>query len=382
MASEDRSSILIVGAGGAFGAKVAELLARGGETDLVLAGRRLAPLEAQAASLAATIGRPVRAVALDANRTTADDIARLGVDILINASGPFQTDSYDLARAAIGASCHYIDLADARRFVVGFRKLDEAARAAGVLAVSGASSVPGLSSAVVSHHREAFAGVDRIDIAISPGNSFDPGVATVSSVLGGVGQPIRVLDGEDWRTVYGWQGLRRASFGRAGRRWLGYVDVPDLEILPAHVAGVRAVRFQAGLEIAFFHLGVWAASWLVRAGLVRSLAPLAPALLAIKRRVSWLGSDRGGMIVELRGLGRDGDPMAMTWLLEAGSGHGPYVPALTAVALAKRLASGAEKRHGAFPCHAMVRLADILAEAEGLDIVCTADEKALPSRRA
>lgn len=382
MRPRERSSVLIVGGGGVFGARVAELLARGRALDVVLAGRRLAPLEGQAASLSAATGRPIRAVALDANGATSDDIVRLGVSIVVNASGPFQTGSYALAEAAIGASCHYIDLADARLFVTGIRHLDAAARAAGVLAVSGASSVPGLSSAVVAQYACAFASLDEIDIAISPGNAFDPGIATVSSVLGGVGQPIRMRRGGAWTTVYGWQGLRRVSFGKAGRRWLGHVDVPDLELLPQHVPGVRTVRFQAGLEVSFFHLGLWAASWLVRAGLVRSLAPLAQGMLAVKRRLSGLGSGRGGMLVELSGAGHDGAPKALTWRLEALSGHGPYVPTLTAVALTRRLASGAETRTGAFACQAVVPLADILSETHGFDITATAHEKTLPSRNA
>ena len=103
-----------------------------------------------------------------------------------------------------------------------------------MLAVTGASSVPGLSSAVVAHHREVFARLDSIDIAISPGNAFDPGVATVASVLGGVGQPMRMLDRYAWRTVHGWQGLKNVDFGDAGRRWVGYVDVPDLDLFPTH----------------------------------------------------------------------------------------------------------------------------------------------------
>ena len=381
MSPPDRYSILIVGGGGAFGARLAELLARDPVMEPVLAGRRLAPLETQAASLAAVSGQAVRAVALDAMAATADDVARLGVSAVINASGPFQAGSYDLAKAAIGAGCHYIDLADARAFVTGFSQLDAEARSAGVLAVSGASSVPGLSSAAVAHHADAFARLDEIDIAISPGNAFDPGVATVSSVLGGVGQPIRMPEGGTWKTVYGWQGLRRARFGKAGPRWLGYVDVPDLELLPEQIETARTVRFQAGLEVSVFHLGLWAASWLVRSGMARSLAPLAPGLLAVKRRLSRLGTDRGGMMVVLRGIGHDSSPKTLTWLLEALNGHGPYVPTLTSVALARRLASGAETRTGAFACQAIVPLADILAEAKGFDIFATAHEKTLPSRR-
>ena len=373
-----RFSILILGSAGAFGAKIAALLSSDDRLDLVLAGRTAARLAAQADALSTVAGGRVRTAVLDAHRTSADDLMRLGVDLVINASGPYQGRDYGLARAAIAARCHYIDLADARDFVVGFATLDENAKAAGVLAVSGASSVPGISSAVVAHHRDAFERLHTLDIAISPGNSFDPGIATVESVLGGVGRPIRVLRDGAWRTVYGWQGLRRSEFGDAGWRWLGYVDVPDLEILPARVPDLETVRFQAGLEVSMFHLGLWLASWPVRWGLVSSLAPLAAGLLAVKRRLRRLGSDRGGMSVAMRGIGREGAPRAITWLLVARSGHGPFVPALTAAALARRLASGVETPRGAMACHDVVRLADIVAEAKGLDITYITHETALP----
>ncbi|WP_296201582.1 saccharopine dehydrogenase NADP-binding domain-containing protein [uncultured Hyphomicrobium sp.] len=379
-----RFPILIVGGTGAFGARIAELLARDAAIEVILGGRTRGALDAQARVLSGASGRSTGIAVLDATQVCGDDIAKTGAALVINASGPFQTSDYRLAQAAIAAPCHYIDLADAPEFVTRFPSLDSAARAADVLAVSGASSVPGLSSAVVSQHRAAFSRLERLDIAISPGNAFDPGVATVASVLGGVGQPLRMLDGGAWRTVYGWQGLERVDFGAAGTRWAGYVDVPDLVLFPAHDAGLPTggpglgtVRFQAGLEVAAFHLGLWAASWIVRSGLVRSLAPLAPALLRIKRSFAGLGSDRGGMVVSMSGTGVDGERKTLRWLLVARSGHGPYVPALASVALARRLASGLETRRGAHACFGLVGLDAMLAEARHLDIACTLEEKPL-----
>jgi len=375
MATDNKGfSVLVAGGAGAFGARVAELLITSGGVEIVLAGRTRASLEAEANALHRRLGHRVRTAVLDAEGVSARDLVRLGVALVINASGPFQTGSYRLARAAVEAGCHSIDLADARGFVTGIVELDAAAREKNVLVVSGASSVPGLSSAVVAHHRGAFRALDEIDIAISPGNSFDPGVATVRSVLGGVGQPIRLLRDGAWQTVHGWQGLRRETFADLGRRWVGYVDVPDLDLFPANDGDLRTVRFQAGLEVSLFHLGVWCASWLVRSGLVPSLAPLAPSLLAAKRRLRWLGTDRGGMIVKMAGTGPDGAPKRLRWSLVALSGHGPYVPALASVAIAKRLASGAETRRGAMACFAVAPLDDILAHARGLDIACHVSE--------
>lgn len=375
----DAFPIAIIGSTGAFGSRIAELLVRDPSIDLVIAGRTLSSLDEQARALSEVMCRPVRRVVLDADGADAGDIARLGARLVINASGPYQGSDYRLARAAIAARCHYVDIADARGFVTGFGALDAVARDAGVLAVSGASSVPGLSSAVVLQLRPSFATLDALDIAISPGNAFDPGVATVASVLGGVGQPLSMLRDGARRTVHGWQGLARRSFGEAGWRWLGYVDVPDLDLFPARDAGLKTVRFRAGLEVSLFHFGLWCASWLVRSGVVRSLAPLAPGLLAVKRALTWLGSDRGGMVIIMDGTGLDGRRKRATWLLVAKSGHGPFVPALASVALAKRLASGAEMRRGATACYGVVSLDNILAEAAGLDITCTTHEEALPS---
>jgi saccharopine dehydrogenase-like NADP-dependent oxidoreductase len=58
-----------------------------------------------------------------------------------------------------------MDLADGRDFVANFAaQVDASAKAAGVLAVSGASSVPGLSSAVVDHLSKSLLRVNSISI--------------------------------------------------------------------------------------------------------------------------------------------------------------------------------------------------------------------------
>ena len=88
-------------------------------------------------------------LSLDATSATAPRPATLAATVLINASGPFQQQDYRLARACIAAGCHYIDLADARAFVTGIGVARRAKPARRVSVVSGASSVPGLSSAAV-----------------------------------------------------------------------------------------------------------------------------------------------------------------------------------------------------------------------------------------
>jgi Saccharopine dehydrogenase NADP binding domain len=369
------SCILVIGGYGAFGARVCELLAHTPDLEVMVAGRRGDAAAGYAAQLARTAKAAVSHAVLDAQTASARDIRTLAATVLINASGPFQAQTYGLARACIGAGCHYIDLADARAFVSGIAQLDGEARAAGVSVISGASSVPGLSSAVVDAYAGELAALDAVDIGISPGNSFDPGEATTASILGEVGKPYTALAGGRRQTVHGWQGLRRHRFPQIGARWMSNVEVPDLDLLPAHYPALQTARFNAGLEVGLFHLGLWGLAWLVRAGLVRDAGRLAAPLLAAKRRLRILGSDAGGMFVTLYGRDARGQPRTIEWTLIARSGDGPYVPAIASVILAKRLAAGTGPAPGARPCFALFSPADFAAEVADLEIDCTIERR-------
>src|SRR5690606_6736482 len=113
----------------------------------------------------------MRALRLDIDDSGfAPALAATDADLLIHTAGPFQGRDYAVARAALAAGMHYIDLADGRAFVAGFDTLDAEARRAQRRAVTGASSVPGLSAAVVAAHLHRFSRLELVDAAISPGN--------------------------------------------------------------------------------------------------------------------------------------------------------------------------------------------------------------------
>jgi hypothetical protein len=109
-------------------------------------------------------------------------------------------------------------------------------------------------------------------------------------------------------------------------------------------------------------------SWLVRGGLLRKPERLAVPLLRLKHALRFLGSDVGGMAVTLEGTGRDGRPKCIDWRLIARRGHGPYIPAMPSVILAKRLLAGTVAQRGAMPCLGLFTLADFVAEVADLDI--------------
>jgi hypothetical protein len=237
-----------------------------------------------------------------------------------------------------------------------------------VLAVSGASSVPALSAAAIDGMRPAFGRIERIEIGLSPGNRAPRGPAVIAAFLSYTGRPFTRWENGDWRTVYGWQDLRRRVIDGLGGRWLSACDVPDLVLFPERYPGVATVTFHAGLELGVLHLGLWLLAFLPRLGVVRSLSGLAAFAQFLGRATRRLGSDRGGMSVTLAGRDRAGDALTQRWSLVAGAGHGPFVPATPAVLLAAKLARGALAERGARPCLDLFSLEEFRAEVADLDI--------------
>jgi saccharopine dehydrogenase-like NADP-dependent oxidoreductase len=357
--------VVLIGAGGVFGSRIARQLADDPRFRLTLAGRQQASL----AVLRDSLGDPsVQQAALDvAASGLAEALAALQPQLVIHAAGPFQAQDYRVAEACLACGSDYVDLADGRDFVSGIGRLDGRAREAGRLLVSGASTVPALSSAVVDGLRPRFAALETIGHAISPGNRTPRGDATVAAILGYCGRPLRLWRDGRWQRGRGWMSTRCQTFP-FGRRWVGLCDVPDLELFPLRYPGVREVAFRAGLELKRLHFGTLAAAWLVRLGLVRDLARYAPLLRRLSERFLDAGSDVGGMVVELAGRDAQGRPLRLRWSLSAAAGHGPQIPATPAVVLARKLADGQLPSRGAMPCMGLFALEEVLAALDGFAV--------------
>lgn len=356
-----------------FGARVAERLARDHCHRVVIAGRSGEKARAAASTLAARVGSDVEHAPLDASAPDRDGLARLKPRVVVNASGPFQAQDYALARAAIAVGAHYVDLADARAFVVGISALDQSARAAGVLVTSGASSVPALAAAIIDAELDGFGRLERIEHGITPASGYDPGLATTVSIIGGVGKPMQVWRDGGWQTAHAWQGLERVAIPGLGHRWMSRCDVPDLTIFPARYAGVETVEFKAGLDVPVFQLGLWLLAAFVRAGAVRHADRLASPLTRVKQHLRFLGGTSGGLVVRLTGYNRDGQPRRRTIGLVVRDNEGPHVPAIPPVVVARKLLSGALKAQGATACVGFMTLDEFKLEATGLplDIIAT-----------
>lgn len=362
----NKHTILVLGGYGNFGQPICRALASVPSIKLLVGGRNLVKSRQFAQEVVAD---PNAGIQIDHTSPDFSDVLiRHRVNTVIHTAGPFQGQEYSVARACIKAGCHYLDLADAREFVTGITRLDSEARAKNLLVVSGASSVPGLSSAVVNHFLPEFGQLHSIRHGISTG-AKTPGIATMRAVLSYSGKPFRRLENGKWVVTHGWQDLNRKSFPEPiGERWFGSCDVPDLELFPKYYPTVNTVTFHAGLGITASHYATWLLSWMVRGGLIRNLVTFAAVLHGISRKVESLGTAYSGMRVELSGTDPSGKPMKRLWFLIAGSNHGPQIPCGASIVLATKLANGKLDVRGAMPCVGLVNLEEYMSALAGLDI--------------
>lgn len=364
--------VLIIGGYGNFGSYIARSLASDDRVQLLIGGRSIERAALFAKQLDAV--QPAKAQAIDIFADLPEAFARIAPDIVIHTTGPFQTQDHRVARACIANGCHYVDLADARDFVATIDALDAEARQRNVLAVSGASSVPCLTAAVIDHYRAGFARLETVDYGISAAQQTNRGLATTSAVLSYVGKPFTTLLDGAMQTVVGWQDMHGEHYPELGLRLFGNCDIPDLSLFPSRYPGLRTLRFAAGHELKILHVGTWLLSWLVRTGLIRSLADHAAGLLKLAFLFDPLGGSRSGFHMFLSGIGRDGKPRTVRFFIVARSGHGPYIPCIPAILLTRKLARDELSVRGAMPCLDLITLDEYLAALDGLDISIYRDE--------
>ena len=352
--------VLVIGAGGVFGSRLCEGLLRSG-FEVVAAGRDIGRAEAAAARLRALFpGVVAQDAAMDTATLTPEALKATGAAIVADAAGPFQGAEPATARAAIAAGLDYVDLADGREFVTAFPALDAAAKAAGVVALTGCSSTPALSNAVLDRLTDGWREVAAVEAAISPGARAPRGLSVMRAILSWLGRPVRVFEGGGWTTRTGWSGLYRRDFGRAGRRTVSLCDTPDLDLFPARFQPRERALFLAGLEPWPAHLGAWGLARLVE--LLRfDPVPLAGLLVRLSGWAAAFGSDRGAMRVEAVGVDGEGRKARAVWRLVAEPGEGPVTPSLPALAAIKAIAAG-RVAAGARACVGVLTLEDIVAE--------------------
>jgi hypothetical protein len=342
--------VVVLGGAGNFGARIVRGLLQDRNIELISAGR--------SAQRVAGAGQVSTAMLDVAAADFAARLAALAPGLVVHCVGPFQGQDYRVAEAALAAGAHYLDLADGRGFVANFASANHAAaRTAGRCAISGASTLPALSGAVLDRLCADLQPQD-IDICIAPGQRAPRGAATLGAVLSYLGRPVQVWEEGTWRRRTGWMDLRRVPLGFA-TRWAALCDVPDLELLPRRYPQLRSARFHAALEFGIEHMALWLLAGLRRTGLPLPVVRWSVALNGMAGWLDALGGEWGGMRVSVLGQQVDGRKLRRTWFLTAPAIDGPEIPCMAAILLARRIAVGKAPGPGAMACMGLLELDEV-----------------------
>jgi hypothetical protein len=353
--------VVVLGGRGNFGVRICRALALDAGISVLAAGRRA--------------GSDVQ---LDL--AAPDFAARLreaSPQIVIHCAGPFQGQDYRVAKAALAAGAHYLDVSDGRSFVARFGKeLNGEAHAARRLALSGASTLPALSAAVLDDLAPQFRSLEEVRIAIAPGQRAPRGAATLEGVFTYAGRSFKWLSGGEWRDAWGWQELTRLRFARMGTRWAAACDVPDLELVPLRYPSLRTVEFRAALELSIQHFFLWLAAGLRRIGVPAPIERWAKPLDRVASLLNGFGGEQGGMFVSLVGTRADGARRRIEWHLTAPARDGPEIPCMAAILLARKLSRGEIAERGAYACTGFLALRDFEPEFARWGITTAIEEYA------
>jgi hypothetical protein len=352
--------ILILGGYGVFGGRLAELISDVVGLELIICGRNLKRARGFCAQYS---GRAtVRPFQLD-RREIMKGLHDLKPDLVVDASGPFQDygdQRYDVILACLAAKTDYLDFADAADFVFGVSQFDEEAKRVGIFVLSGVSSFPVLSAAVL---RDIAKSMDIVSVegGIAPSPFAGIGLNVMRAVVSYAGAPVKLLRHGEQSHGIGLAESMRFTVAVPGKLPLrntrfSLVEVPDLQVIPPEHAAMTDIWMGAGPVPELLHrvLNVLAkARALFR---LPSLEPLSWLFYKVLNAMKF-GEHRGGMFVRARGK-QDGHSIERSWHLLAEGDDGPYIPSMAIEAIVRKMNRGEKPAPGARPGTHALELAD------------------------
>src|SRR5262249_13106053 len=273
-------------------------------------------------------------------------------------SGRFQSypgDPYGLVAACLALGIDYLDLADGSDFVDGIAQFDAAAQTRGVAILSGVSSFPVLTAAVVRRLAQGMSPpltrLDSVAGGIAPSPYAGVGLNVIRAIASYAGKPVRLV--RDGRAAFG-RGLietRHFTIAPPGGLPLrptlfSLVDVPDLQALPGLWPELKSVWMGAGPVPRILHRAFNLSARAVSLGLLRSLGAFAPLMHAAINVLRW-GEHRGGMFVAVEGTDADGRRTARSCNRVGEGADGPLIPSMAVEAITRRRLAGQRPAPGA-----------------------------------
>lgn len=352
--------LLILGGYGAFGGRLAQLLADCADVEMLIAGRSAG--KAAAFCKAFADAASVTPLTLDRADITAA-LYEQKPDIVIDASGPFQdygADPYAVVRACLATRTNYLDFADAADFVFGISQFDADAKEAGIFVLSGVSSFPVLTAAVLREFEKTMT-IETVSGGIAPSPYAGIGLNVMRAVVGYAGGPVKLWRNGRTHVARGLAESRRYTIAPPGllplcNRRFSLVDVPDLQVLPPEHPTLREIWMGAGPVPESLHrlLNLLAKS---RGHLnLPSFAVLSPLFYRVLNLMKF-GEHRGGMFVHATGA-QNGAAFEQSWHLLAEGDDGPFIPSMAIEAIVRAALAGDMPEPGARPATHALTLAD------------------------
>jgi len=359
--------VMVLGGYGTFGSRITRALCKKG-FHVIINGRHFHQAQALKHSiLEDDFSAQVTVSCFDVYSQLNLRLKKMKPKLVIHTCGPFQGQDSYIAQTTIKAGIHYIDLSDDRGYVQKMMTLNDLAHTNGVMAITGASTVPALSSAVLAHVQDkyAIARFKAVKIGISPGQKTARGLATTQAVLSYIGKALKPWPGSQ-KKRYGWQDTYLQEYPNINSRLMGNCEAPDLDCLHEHF-NIEQLTFSAGMESKLLHRFIWLCSWLIRLGLPIKLKNHAPLLLKNSRWFDLLGTEDGGMHVEfVVALGKGQKTIRKTWFIEATANQGPQIPAIPSILMAEKILTQ-PITSGVQSCVKLIKLEDYLKELTQFD---------------
>lgn len=367
--------VLIIGGYGTFGFRIAERLSNEEGLELILGGRSFeksvaacAKLSGAGAGSGAATFTPLK---INRSELSAETGINLGVkpDLIIDASGPFQTYSvFRLTNYCLREGIHYADLSDngeetefAKRFFTNEPTKD-------VILAFGLSTCPVLSAIGLREIESRIGPAADVMIGIAPSPKADLGRNVIAAVAEYAGQPrVKILRDGHIDTVKGLTIIKPETICAPGdlplpRLPFAVADAADARILPDHFPALKNIWTGAGTRPIWLHRCLIYFARGAADGVFPKLSRFTN-LFHRTRKYFRYGSHRGGMFVRASNAGHDA-----SWHLIAEGDHGPYIPALPAVALVRKMLRGDLPEPGAYSGDELIGLAELAPEFASLDI--------------
>jgi saccharopine dehydrogenase-like NADP-dependent oxidoreductase len=235
--------VLVLGATGIVGRRVAAELARSDEvTDLIIGGRDHERLH-RAASL---LGDKARAALVDLEDAALLEPACAQADVVVNCCGPAHLTELVAAGAAVEAGVAYVSLANDYAAAGSVAQLDQQARASGARVVSGCALAPGITTLLVALAHEELDDVEETEISVAYSYRDLPTPAHTAHLIHTLSTPVATISDREL-IVDRTNGSPHLVYFPEPVGWVETVTCAHPEVHNLKARGLPSLRVRMGL---------------------------------------------------------------------------------------------------------------------------------------